>query len=397
MKSWHSARVRQPVGIGRALRRAVPLAAGVALVAVAAAPAVTYPVKGGNGFAKGPEGWSGTSASCSPSLLCAESNAHSTSHGRPPGSLVSRLEVLANGGELFQGQATWRSPSFEATTVGGGSLHYDRQIDTAGIVTLGPVTTVTPVLVDDTTRGATALGSETLSASDSSFARHAVSVAKGTLTLGHRYHLELRSTTATSTAQAGITGSQSVRYDNVGLSLDNEGPGGASGSSGVEFNAAPLSDKAAEQVASQLNWSADAGKGPGGGELAQAKCTIVGTPGPDRIAGSKGNDVICGLGGKDVIKGRGGKDVIDAGAGADRVDGGGGADTIAALAGKDNVKGGPGRDRLGAGLKGDRIAGNGGPDRLSGGAGKDRISGGSGRDRALHARGDLLRGVERRG
>jgi hemolysin type calcium-binding protein len=396
MKS-QSARLESRAGIGRALRRGALLAALVSLAVVPAARAVTYPVKGGNGFAKGPEGWSGTATSCSPSLLCAESNAHSATHGNPPGSLVSRLDVLANGGELFQGQATWRSPSFDATTIGAGSLRYDRQIDTSGIVTLGPVTTVTPVLIDERTTSATTLGSETLSAADSSFAGRVIPVAKGTLTLGHRYHLELRSTTATSTAQAGVTGSQSVRYDNVALSLDNEGPGGSSGSDGVEFTAPPLSDKEAEKVASQLNWSADAGKGPGGGQLAQAKCTIVGTSGPDRIVGSKGNDVLCGLGGNDKIKGRGGKDVIDAGAGRDRADGGASSDTIAGLAGKDNVKGGPGRDRLGAGSKGDRIAGNGGPDRLSGGAGKDRLSGGSGKDRALHAGRDVLRSVERRG
>jgi len=360
------------------------------LIAVPSAAAVTYPVNGGNGFDQTPESWSGTAASCSPSLLCAESNFHSTTQGNPAGSLVSRLDILVNAGELFQGQATWRSPSFKATTVGGGSLRYDRQFDPSGLVTLGPVASVEPVLFNQTNGASRSLGSESLSSANSSFAVRTIAVPSNALDFGDRYRLELRSATATTTAQAGLTGSLSIRYDNVALNLRNEGPGGSSGSDGVEFTDPPLTDKEIEKVESQLNWSAGAGHGPGGGLLQRSKCTIVGTSGADRIVGSKGNDVICGLGGKDKIKGRGGKDVIDGGAGNDRINAGGKADTVAGLAGKDNVKGGPGRDRLGAGSKGDRVSGNGGADRLSGGPGRDRISGGPGRDRVLHGGRDRL-------
>jgi Ca2+-binding RTX toxin-like protein len=392
--------------LARTLRRGVLLAASVGLLAVPSASAATYPVKGGNNFDKGEERWSGTAASCSPGLLCAESNFHSSTEGKPAGSLVSRLDVLVNAGQLFQGQATWQSPSFKAATIGGGLLRYDRQIDASALITLGPETSIEAVLVDETTGDSTSLGSETLSSANSAFALRTISVPKGTLDVGDRYHLELRSATATTTAQLGLTGSVSVRYDNVALKLKNQGPGGSSGSDDVEFPEPPLDDDQADNVASQVNLGAQVGHGAGGGLLSRKKCTILGTPGADRIIGSRGNDVICGLGGNDKIKGRGGKDVIDGGSGKDRIDGSGKSDTILGLAGKDRLKGGPGRDRVGGGKAGDQLAGNGsndrlsgstGNDRLAGGAGRDRINGGPGRDRATGNVGrDRLSKVERR-
>jgi Ca2+-binding RTX toxin-like protein len=406
MKS-NSACARAYFTLARVLRRGVLPALAAGLIAVPSAGAVTYPVDGGNGFDQTPESWSGTAASCSPSLLCAESNFHSTTQGNPAGSLVSRLDVLVNAGELFQGQATWQSPPFRGTTIGSGSIRYDRQIDTSGLLTLSPVASVEPVLVNETTGVSTSLGSESLSSANSAFALHTIAAPEDTLEIGDRYHLELRSATATTNAQVGLTGSVSVRFDNVALKLKSQGPGGSSGSDGVEFPKPPLDDDQADNIASQVNLGAQAGHGPGGSLLSRQKCTILGTPGADRITGSKGNDVICGLGGNDKIKGRGGKDVIDGGGGKDRLAGNGKVDTIVGLAGKDRLKGGPGRDRVGAGKGGDNLAGNGGNDRLSGstgndrlagGAGRDRINGGPGRDRVTGAVGrDRLSKVERRG
>ena len=88
---------------------------------------------------------------------------------------------------------------------------------------------------------------------------------------------------------------------------------------------------------------------------AKPACTIVGTPGPDRLAGTPGRDVICGLGGNDMIDGGPGNDIIRGGPGNDKLvggpgndklEGGQGNDTIIAWDGqRDIIDGGPGRDR----------------------------------------------------
>lgn len=261
------------------------------------------------------------------------------------------------------------------------------------------------MLVDETTGSSQSLGSESLSGANSAFATRTVAVAEDALFPGDHYHLELRSTTSTSSAQAGVTGSISVRYDNVALSVSNEGPGGASGSPGVKFTGPPLSQKQIKKLTLKIRWAAAVGRLPGGSVVAREDCTIVGTPRADRIKGSTGNDVICGLGGKDRINGRRGRDIIDGGSGGDRLNGSKGADILAGLAGGDRLAGGRGKDRAGGGAGRDRIFGSAGKDtlkaasgrdRISGGPGRDRISGGPGLDRVVGAGPDRLRSVERR-
>jgi Ca2+-binding RTX toxin-like protein len=379
---------RAQVVLARAIRRGVLLGVAAGLSAVPAANAVTYPVAGGNGFATGPEGWTGTTATCSPVPLCSEQNLWSGSAGNPPGSLESRLDVYVNAGSLFQGQAVWRSPTFLATANGAGALRYDRQVEVSGLQTLYPGSSVEPVIVDETSKQAQSLGTASLSAANSTFETRLASVPKGALTPGDRYHIEMRTTTATSSVQAGVTGSVSVRYDNVSLQLANQGPRGASGSPGVTFTGPPLSDRQIRRLMRKFDWSANVGKLPGGSIVPRAECTIVGTPHADHINGSKGNDVICGLGGNDKINGRGGRDVIDTGSGNDRVTASRGADAAAGLAGRDRLYGNAGGDRVGGGAS---------ADRLSGGPSRDRINGGSGMDRLVGpARHDRVTRVERR-
>jgi Ca2+-binding RTX toxin-like protein len=392
------AHVRPRFGLGRALRRGIALAAAVGLVAVPSAGAVTYPQSGGNGFDTNAEGWTGTTATCNPTVgsLCTESNFYSAAQGNPPGSIASQIEVVANAGDVFTGHATWRSPSFTAATVGGGTLSYDRSFTVSGIATLQPTATVETVLVDETKHRDKSLGSETISGgsqtvNDTSvpFATHSEVVPADTLVVGHDYHLELRSTTTTDTARVGITGTSTVGYDNVGVELRNEGPDGSSGSSGVTFTGSPLSQKEIKKLIRKVNWAANAGHLPGGSVVSRNQCTIVGTPHADRIKGSRGNDVICGLGGNDTINGRGGKDVIDTGKGNDHILASKGADVVAGLAGRDRLYGNAGADRIGGGAANDK---------LSGGANRDRLNGGSGKDRLLgSARHDRVTRVERRG
>lgn len=102
---------------------------------------------------------------------------------------------------------------------------------------------------------------------------------------------------------------------------------------------------------------------------AAPRCTIVGTPGSDRLVGTRGDDVICGRGGHDRIDGRAGDDVILGGDGRDRLLGGAGSDRLVGGAAGDVVDGGEGADV---------VLGGGGDDDLTGGARPDRIDGGAG-------------------
>jgi Ca2+-binding RTX toxin-like protein len=388
--------MKSQFGRKRALSIGIALTVAVGLTA-APAGAVTYPKDGGNGFDADAQGWTGTAASCNPNtanLLCTESNFYSPTGGNPAGSIESQTSIVANVADLFTGQATWSSPTFEATSSGGGTFSYDREFAVTGVATLEPAATINAVLVDETTTKERSLGTETIDGgsqtvndSASPFTAHTEVVPSGVLKVGDKYHLDLRSTMSTHTARAGLTGTTSVLYDNVDLDLRNAGPGGSSGSDGVTFVHDPLGLRAWKRLASRINWSANRGNLPGGSIVPRQDCTIIGTPGSDHIHGSKGNDVICGLGGNDRINGGGGHDIIDGGAGADRLRGAGNKDVLAGLAGRDLVKGGPGSDKLGGGAANDR---------LSGGPKRDRVNGGAGRDRAIGGRHDKLIRVERR-
>lgn len=111
-----------------------------------------------------------------------------------------------------------------------------------------------------------------------------------------------------------------------------------------------------------------------------ARCTVVGTPGPDVLRGTPGRDVICGRGGDDVIRAGGGPDLVDAGAGDDRVRAGGGADEVVGGDGGDRVLGGGGRDDLDGGGGRDTLSGGRDDDLLDGGDRGDDLNGGGGDD-----------------
>jgi Ca2+-binding RTX toxin-like protein len=104
------------------------------------------------------------------------------------------------------------------------------------------------------------------------------------------------------------------------------------------------------------------------------RCTMHGTPGPDRLAGGPGPDVICGGDGADELTGSGGNDVLIGGLGADTLDGGPGRDTLAGGDGPDVLIGGTQDDALYGGLGHDQfpaLPARDGADFLSGGGGYD--------------------------
>ena len=380
---------------------AVAGAFAVALVVVGPAGAATYPVEGGNTFDDSEQGWTGTFAPCTTQAgdvapLCTQENVYVPAGGRDgTGGIAARTTALVTASELFRGSSTWRSPSFTAqANNGAGTLTYDRNLEAVNTVTVSPSATVDVYLVNETNGGERLLGSEELTVADSAFASRQLTVAPGTLVAGRTYHLELRSTTSTQTA-SGVQGRVEVNYDNVLLRTTD--PSGASGSAGVTFPGAPLSETAIQRLMSSLSLFAERGSGPGGSLVPLARCTIVGTRGNDRIKGSRGNDVICGLGGKDRINGGRGRDIVDAGKGNDRLGGAAGHDMLLGLAGKDRLVGASGKDRAGSGAGADRVSGGRGNDRLVGASGADRLAGGAGRDRLNGGKGSdrMLAGAGR--
>lgn len=376
------------------------LVAGVAMCATGAAQAATYPEAGGSGFDADAQGWSSLRAECSVAngtAACTQENAHDPQDGNPPGSIAARTRVVANAGQLFRGESTWRSPSFVAQAGSGtGVLQYDRRFEVEGLVTLSPQTAIDVLLVDDTGSAARSLGSERLTPADSMFVSRRSTVPAGTLVAGRSYHIEFRSSTTTAVARLGVLGNVEVEYDNVRLDVPD--PGGASGSDGVSFVAPPLGARAIDDLIGQLSLSAGVGTGPGGTLVPLARCTIVGTPGKDRIRGTRGNDVICGLGGKDRITGGRGKDIIDGANGNDGLAGKSGADLLLGLRGSDRLSGGAGKDRLAGGAGRDRLAARDRRrDRVDGGKGRDRarVDRGKGKGKGRGKRADRVRRVER--
>lgn len=111
------------------------------------------------------------------------------------------------------------------------------------------------------------------------------------------------------------------------------------------------------------------------GSSLDADCTIIGTPGDDRLVGTSKSDVICGGGGDDVIDGRGGDDIILGGPGDDTLNGGSGDDVVVAGRGDDSASGGNGDDYLFLGSGDDSADPGTGNDIVQGATGNDKVTG----------------------
>jgi hypothetical protein len=418
---------------------AVGVAAGAAFATSAHGATTTYP-GGGSAFDGGTaEGWVASGETCSllsGTITCTTTAAHQTTGGDPDGAIATNVEVLLNVLGVFQGSALWTSPTFAVPAgapVTGATLQIDEELVGGGLLSLSPTSSVTVTLADLTTPETTDLVTTPLDTTVVGFQTVDAAVPAGKVVAGHSYELRIGTTMTNTGTSIGLLGTASTLLDNVRLAVTTQdpvtggpdpGPGtpgapgapGSPGSPGAPGADPPTLSPGARElrrsyssaqiatIMSGLSINADAGTGPGGSLVPLATCTIVGTPGADRILGTKGNDVICGLGGNDTIEGAGGRDVIDGANGNDRISGGAGADLLLGLRGNDRDNGGSGNDRLGGGLGRDRLAGGagrdrvsarGGNDRLDGGRGRDRLAGGAGRDR-IAAR-DRMRDVVRGG
>lgn len=400
------------------LRTAVAGAtAALALAATATAATTVHPA-GGSGFDADAEGWTGSATSCTLPLICTASNGYQPDGGSPGGAIATTADVAVSLVGLFEATGTWTSPPF---TLPAGSeaatFQYDRRFDSAELLDLDPSAEIVVELVDDTAGTATTLFTDTIGGPEPEFTTHGVGAPGAAIAGGHTYRLRLTSTIASSSASVGLLGGEvTLAFDDVGLAV-SDSPGGGSGgggtpnvSGGVTIVHGPYTDAEIADIIGRFGVDVEGGHGRGGSLIPLELCTIVGTPGADRITGTSGNDVICGLGGDDVVFGAGGRDAIDGANGRDRLTGATGGDLLLGLRGGDRLAGVGGADRLGAGsgrdrasggngrdlvsgasgpdrvrgaAGGDRLRGRAGSDRIEGGAGPDRIDGGGGRDRVM--------------
>jgi hypothetical protein len=218
-------------------RLQIPILLGavcVVLLAVAGsayAASATYP-GGGDGFDEGPEGWSGGDTSCAPAaLFCTSEAAYDATSGNPPGSIAAKTTVTLNLVGLFKGTATWNSPQFTVPVkaITGAELNLDRAFSAGGLVDVGPEATYTVTLADLSSGTSTAVLSQKVDGEDKAFAPAGAPVA---VVGGHTYRLSIEAVTAQSTlALSALTGTTSLRFDNVGLIVHSTG-GGDDGGNG---------------------------------------------------------------------------------------------------------------------------------------------------------------------
>jgi RTX calcium-binding nonapeptide repeat (4 copies) len=382
-------------------RIVLALLGAVALATPVGASAAVEP-GGGSTFDSSAGGWTSEVATCQGAgggvgQGCSATNSHASGVGNPAGSLQSRL-FLEVGFVAFESDFVWRSPSFRVpgdpgAEVPSAEFGYDRRFDPGSLITLDPTADIEALIVDQTAGTRTLLNDEPLTSDDDEFERQRATAETGALTREHIHHIELHASITTS-PEALDDVSGSVYFDNVAIDV----PGPPGNSPGVTFPRPPKDGAAITAVMNSLNLNALGGGGPDGSQVSLAECTIVGTPGADRMRGTTANDVICGLGGNDSISGRRGRDVIDTAAGDDQAIGNKGGDMILGLGGSDLVRARKGKDKIGGGADKDKLRGQGNADLLSARDGtKDLVHGGaSHRDRARADRVDRVRKVEHR-
>lgn len=201
---------------------AVAISVGV-LVSPAAAATEVYPA-GGGGFNGDAEGWEVTSASCNVPALCSASGGYDGSDGRPAGSLKAETDVNLNLVSLFESTVTLQSPDFEIEAGGAATLHLDRRFVSGALVDLDPRLDYTARLVDRTSGKRSTSISETIEGSSAWSGEDGAASVKA----GHSYAILLTARTSSSVAGTGLlSGTTTARFDNVALTVDSDGAGGA--------------------------------------------------------------------------------------------------------------------------------------------------------------------------
>jgi hypothetical protein len=196
--------------------------------APAGAGTVVYP-NGGSGFTGGPEGWTVAEASCSVPLSCTASGGYSEAQGNPAGSLSADADVLLNLLSVFEATVVLQSPDFTVSRAGATTLHLDRAFQPGGLLNLGPEVAYSVRLIDRTAGTESTPLTETIAAATGWGGADGAASVKA----GHTYALAITATTRSTLVNLTVSGSSSVRFDNVGLAVESaDATGGGGGSTG---------------------------------------------------------------------------------------------------------------------------------------------------------------------
>jgi Ca2+-binding RTX toxin-like protein len=355
---------------------AILCASFFAAILVAVAGADVNPA-GGSDFDANDQGWQITTAECKfgegdAGGFCTATGERVADSGHPGGALRARTEVVANSGGLFTAEHVFRSPSFTLQDQFDAVFSYDRRLVQGALVGVGVRAEVAVFLVNDADASERLLFEDPLGKNDAEYENRLVGVSSAALAQNGSYHLELRVTTGSDSAQDEVLGTTDVLIDNVRFVSSDRGDGGGGTANGP-------------------------GVAPGGSVTLLRKCTILGTEGDDNIVGTKKTDIVCALGGDDVVKTKGGPDVIDGANGNDTERGAKKADLLLGLKGRDRLFGSKGADHLLGGKDGDVLKAGADNDNISARDGeRDLVDGGPGkRNRARTDGKDKVKRVQR--
>jgi hypothetical protein len=217
------------------------VAAAAACLVAGPAYAATdvYPAAGGT-FTGGPQGWEATDASCNVPAGCTASGGYDGTDGNPPGSIAANTDIAVSLAGLFKSTVTLQSPDFRVANAGDSTLHLDRQFVQGSLVDLAPQATYAVNLIDRTVGSKSEVMTETIGANSAFTGKdHAASVKAG-----HTYALSITVETSSTVAAAGVlSGTTSVRFDNVTLSVQaagGESSGGGGGGAGGSLTSSQL-------------------------------------------------------------------------------------------------------------------------------------------------------------
>jgi len=231
------------VALGTAICLAVYLG-----MASAPAGAAVYPGGGGT-FTGGAQGWGTVSATCNVPALCTASGGYDGADGNPPGSLSADTNITLNLTSLFNSTVTFVSPDFKVASGGASTLHVDRQFVQGNLVDVAPTATYTATLLDRTSGSQSQVLSEAIDAGAAFTGKDGAA----TTVAGHTYAIEIEAKTSTTVAGTSLlSGTTSIRFDNVGLAIGTSGGGGGGGGENGAGGSGPSSQQLAALMQGSL-------------------------------------------------------------------------------------------------------------------------------------------------
>jgi hypothetical protein len=182
-------------------------------------------------FSDGAGNWTATSA-CAP--LCTVTNTIDASAGATSPGAATVVYTTLGGllGGLATGTSTWKSPSFTwaNATPGHATLSFARRAAVSSLLAVGGSASSRVQLDDLTSDTTTTIVTQGITAADSSFVTHALSIDASLLKPSHSYSLLV----TTNLAAAALLSNIRVAYDDISLvgTVESGSSGGTGGAGG---------------------------------------------------------------------------------------------------------------------------------------------------------------------